>query len=31
VSVYSSGAIGPLAPEDVLGLVRYLRDDHRKP
>ena len=26
VSVYSSGAIGRLVPEDVLGLVRYLRD-----
>jgi hypothetical protein len=26
VSVYSSGAIGRLAPEDVIGLVRYLRD-----
>jgi peroxiredoxin len=25
VSVYSSGAIGRLIPEDVLGLVRYLR------
>jgi peroxiredoxin len=25
VSVYSSGAIGRLMPEDVLGLVRYLR------
>ena len=25
VSVYSSGAIGRLAPEDVLGLVRYDR------
>ena len=25
VSVYSSGAIGRLVPEDVLGLVRYLR------
>jgi hypothetical protein len=24
VSVYSSGAIGRLVPEDVLGLVRYL-------
>ena len=24
VSVYSSGAIGRLAPEDVVGLVRYL-------
>jgi peroxiredoxin len=26
VSVYSSGAIGRLVPDDVLGLVRYLRD-----
>jgi peroxiredoxin len=26
VSVYSSGAIGRLVPEDVLGLVRYLRE-----
>ena len=25
VSVYSSGAIGRLIPEDVTGLVRYLR------
>ena len=25
VSVYSSGAIGRLAPDDVVGLVRYLR------
>ena len=25
VSVYSSGAIGSLVPEDVTGLVRYLR------
>jgi peroxiredoxin len=25
VSVYSSGAIGRLTPEDVIGLVRYLR------
>jgi peroxiredoxin len=25
ISVYSSGAIGRLVPEDVLGLVRYLR------
>jgi peroxiredoxin len=25
VSVYSSGAIGRLVPDDVLGLVRYLR------
>jgi peroxiredoxin len=26
VSVYSSGAIGRLVPEDVIGLVRYMRD-----
>ncbi len=26
VSVYSSGAIGRLVPEDVKGLIRYLRD-----
>jgi len=26
VSVYSSGAIGRLMPEDVIGLVRYLRE-----
>lgn len=26
VSVYSSGAIGRLVPEDVLGLVRYARE-----
>ena len=26
VSVYSSGAIGRLEPEDVIGLVRYLRE-----
>ena len=26
VSVYSSGAIGRLLPDDVVGLVRYLRD-----
>jgi hypothetical protein len=25
VSVYSSGAIGRLVPEDVIGLVGYLR------
>ena len=25
-SVYSSGAIGRLVPEDVVGLVRYLRE-----
>jgi peroxiredoxin len=26
VSVYSSGAIGRLAPDDVAGLVRYVRE-----
>jgi peroxiredoxin len=26
VSVYSSGAIGRLVPEDVVGLIRYQRD-----
>jgi len=26
VSVYSSGAIGRLVPDDVIGLGRYLRD-----
>jgi peroxiredoxin len=26
VSVYSSGAIGRLTPEDVIGLIRYLRE-----
>jgi len=26
VGVYSSGAIGRLVPEDVVGLIRYLRD-----
>jgi peroxiredoxin len=26
VSAYSSGAIGRLVPEDVIGLIRYLRD-----
>jgi peroxiredoxin len=26
VSVYSSGAVGRLVPDDVLGLVRYLRE-----
>jgi len=26
VSVYSSGAIGRLVPEDVIGLVGYLRE-----
>jgi peroxiredoxin len=27
VSVYSSGAIGRLMPDDVIGLIRYLGDD----
>lgn len=33
VSVYSSGAIGRLIPEDVIGLIRYLRESQvqRKP
>ena len=26
VSVYSSGAIGRLVPEDVIGLIRYIRE-----
>jgi peroxiredoxin len=26
ISAYSSGAIGRLVPEDVIGLIRYLRD-----
>lgn len=26
VSVYSSGAIGRLVPEDVVGMIRYVRD-----
>ena len=26
VSVYSSGAIGRLVPDDVIGLVRYVSD-----
>jgi peroxiredoxin len=26
ISVYSSGAIGRLVPEDVVGLIRYTRD-----
>jgi len=26
VSVYSSGAIGRLAPDDVIGLIRHLRE-----
>ena len=30
VSVYSSGAIGRLVPDDVAGLVRYLREHSAK-
>jgi peroxiredoxin len=30
VSVYSSGAIGRLVPDDIIGLVRYLRE-HANP
>jgi peroxiredoxin len=30
VSVYSSGAIGRLVPDDIIGLVRYLRE-HTNP
>jgi hypothetical protein len=26
VSVYSSGAIGRLVPDDVVGLIRYVRE-----
>jgi predicted esterase len=26
VSVYSSGAIGRLVPEDVVGMIRYVRE-----
>jgi hypothetical protein len=26
VSVYSSGAIGRLVPEDVIGLIKYVRE-----
>jgi len=26
VSVYSSGAIGRLVPDDVIGMVRYIRE-----
>jgi peroxiredoxin len=26
ISVYSSGAIGRLVPDDVVGLIRYIRD-----
>jgi hypothetical protein len=28
--VYSSGAIGRLVPDDVIGLVRYLREHTAK-
>ena len=28
VSVYSSGAIGRLVPDDVIGLIRYARSHH---
>jgi hypothetical protein len=31
VSVYSSGAIGRLVPDDVVGLVRYLREHSPAP
>jgi alkyl hydroperoxide reductase subunit AhpC len=31
VSVYSSGAIGRLVPDDVIGLVRYLREHAPEP
>jgi hypothetical protein len=31
VSVYSSGAIGRLVPEDVIGLVRYVREHEPQP
>jgi peroxiredoxin len=31
VSVYSSGAIGRLVPDDVVGLIRYLRDHASAP
>jgi peroxiredoxin len=31
VSVYSSGAIGRLVPEDVIGLVRYVREHEPLP
>jgi hypothetical protein len=30
VSVYSSGAIGRLVPEDVAGLIGYVRDHEKK-
>jgi peroxiredoxin len=31
VSVYSSGAIGQLVPDDVIGLVRYVREHEPRP
>src|ERR1700757_1980696 len=31
VSVYSSGAIGRLVPEDVVGLIRYIREHTAAP
>jgi hypothetical protein len=31
VSVYSSGAIGRLVPEDVVGLIRYVREHAAAP
>jgi hypothetical protein len=30
VSVYSSGAIGRLVPEDVIGLIKYVREHEAK-
>ncbi len=30
VSVYSSGAIGRLVPEDVIGMIRYVREHARR-
>ncbi len=30
VSVYSSGAIGRLVPEDVIGMIRYIREHASK-
>ncbi|MGX6605014.1 redoxin domain-containing protein [Micromonosporaceae bacterium Da 78-11] len=29
VGVYSTGAIGRLVPEDVIGLIRYLKSSHQ--
>jgi hypothetical protein len=31
VSVYSSGAIGRLVPEDIVGMVRYVREHPAAP